>query len=244
MRLLYSIWCAIYFVLLYLVLFPIQFVFLQRDEWKPVAHKINYIWGRLFFLGIGMPIHVEHRFKPDPKQVYVFCANHFSYLDIAAMGVIVKNYYAFVGKSEVKHIPLLGYMFAKLHVQVDRDQPNSRAYSLAKSIRTLASGRSIMIFPEGGIRAKQPPKMHHPFKDGAFVMAIQQQVPIVPVTLLNNYEILPDVPKVRMHWHPLRAVIHPPIETKGLTQENIEWLKEETYRIIDAELMKAEQTVA
>ncbi|GAB3984474.1 lysophospholipid acyltransferase family protein [Spirosoma terrae] len=244
MRLLYSIWCAIYFILLYLVLFPIQFVFLQRDEWKPVAHKINYIWGRLFFLGIGMPVHVEHRFKPDPKQVYVFCANHFSYLDIAAMGVIVKNYYAFVGKSDVKHIPLLGYMFAKLHVQVDRDQPNSRAYSLAKSIRTLASGRSIMIFPEGGIRAKQPPKMHYPFKDGAFVMAIQQQVPIVPVTLLNNYKILPDVPKVRMHWHPLRAVIHPPIETKGLTQDNIEWLKEETYRIIDAELMKAEQTVA
>ena len=75
-------------------------------------------------------------------------------------------------------------------------------------------------------------------------MAIQQQVPIVPVTLLNNYKILPDVPKVRMHWHPLRAVIHPPIETKGLTQDNIEWLKEETYRIIDAELMKAEQTVA
>lgn len=244
MRLLYSIWCAIYFVLLYLVLFPIQFVFLQRDEWKPLAHKINYIWGRLFFLGIGMPVHVEYRFKPDPKQVYVFCANHFSYLDIAAMGVIVKNYYAFVGKSEVKHIPLLGYMFAKLHVQVDRDQPNSRAYSLAKSIRTLASGRSIMIFPEGGIRAKHPPKMHHPFKDGAFIMAIQQQVPIVPVTLLNNYKILPDVPKVRMHWHPLRAVIHPPIETKGLTQDSIEWLKEETYRIIDAELMKAEQTVA
>ena len=156
---LYTIWCAVYFVVLYLVLFPIQFVFLQRNEWKPLAHKINYIWGTLFFFGIGIPVRVEHRFRPDPQQAYVFCANHFSYLDIAAMGVIVKNYYAFVGKSEVKHIPLLGYMFAKLHVQVDRDQPNSRAYSLAKSIRTLASGRSIMIFPEGGILATEPPQM-------------------------------------------------------------------------------------
>lgn len=243
MRLLYTIWCATYFVALYIVLFPIQFVFLQRDAWKPMAHKINYIWGRLFFIGAGIPVRVERRFRPDPKQTYVFCANHFSYLDIAAMGVIVQNYYAFVGKSDVKSIPLLGYMFAKLHVQVDRDQPNSRAYSLAKSIRTLASGRSIMIFPEGGIRAPEPPQMV-PFKDGAFTMAIQQQVPIVPVSLLNNYQILPDKSPVRFHWHPLRAVIHSPIETKGMTPDDVERLKEETYSIINSELMKGKKITA
>ncbi|MVM32268.1 1-acyl-sn-glycerol-3-phosphate acyltransferase [Spirosoma sp. HMF4905] len=243
MRLLYTIWCAIYFVTLYLVLFPFQFVFLQRDSWKPIAHKINYIWGMLFFIGVGIPVRVDRRFRPDPKRTYVFCANHFSYLDIAAMGVIVKNYYAFVGKSDVKHIPLLGYMFAKLHVQVDRSQPNSRAYSLAKSIRTLASGRSIMIFPEGGIRAPEPPQMV-PFKDGAFTMAIQQQVPIVPVSLLNNYQILPDKSPVRFHWHPLRAVIHPPIETTGMTPDDVERLKEETYKIINDELMSGKKVVA
>ncbi|AQG81144.1 lysophospholipid acyltransferase family protein [Spirosoma montaniterrae] len=238
MRLLYTLYCGVYFVALYIVLFPIQFVFLQREAWKPIAHKINYLWGSLFFIGAGIPVRIEHRFRPDPKQVYVFCANHFSYLDIPAMGVVIKNYYAFVGKSDVKHIPLLGYMFAKLHLQVDRDRPNSRAYSLAKSIRTLASGRSIVIFPEGGIRAPHPPQMV-PFKDGAFVMAIQQQVPIVPVTLLNNHQILPDKKKVRMHWQPLRAIVHPPIDTKNLTQNDATWLKQETYRIIDAELTKA-----
>ena len=240
MQLLYTIWCAIYFVVLYLLLFPIQFVFLQREAWKPLAHKVNAIWGRLFFFGIGIPLRVERRFEPEPRGAYVFCANHFSYLDIAAVGVIVRNYYAFVGKSEVKHIPLLGYMFAKLHVQVDRNQPNSRAYSLAKSIRTLASGRSIMIFPEGGIHARQLPQME-PFRDGAFTMAIQQQVPVVPVTLLNNYRILPDRSPMRMHWHPLRAVVHPPIDTKGMTPDDVARLKEETYRIIDTELRK--QTV-
>lgn len=242
MKLVYTIWCAVWFVGLYLVLFPIQFVFLQRDDWKPMAHTVNRIWGTLFFWVIGMPVRVEHRFRPDPKQTYVFCANHFSYLDIAVMGVIVNNYYAFVGKSEVKHIPLLGYMFAKLHVQVDRSQPNSRAYSLAKSIRTLASGRSIMIFPEGGIRAPEPPQMV-PFKDGAFTMAIQQQVPILPVSLLNTYEILPDKSPVRFHWHPLRAVVHPPIETVGMTQDDVDRLKAETYRIINTELMNKQKVM-
>ena len=238
MRLLYTIWCAVWFVALYLVLFPVQFVFLQRPSWKPLAHRVNALWGKLFFVLAGISVRVEYRFTPDPNGVYVFCANHFSYLDIAAMGTLVDNYYAFVGKSEVKHIPLLGYMFAKLHVQVDRNQPNSRAYSLAKSIRTLASGRSIMIFPEGGIHAKEPPKMHHPFKDGAFIMAVQQQVPIVPITLLNNYRILPDEKPIRFHRQPLRAIVHPPIQTTGLTPDDIDQLKEETYRIIDAELMK------
>ncbi len=242
MRLLYTIWCAVYLIVLYLLLFPIQFVFLQREAWKPLAHKINYIWGRLFFIGIGIPVRVEYRFRPLPNQVYVFCANHFSYLDIAVMGLIVKNYFAFVGKSDVKHIPLLGYMFAKLHVQVDRNQPNSRAYSLAKSIRTLASGRSIMIFPEGGIRATEIPQMV-PFKDGAFTMAIQQQVPIVPVTILNNYQILPDKSPVRFHWHPLRAVVHLPIETTGMTLDDVERLKQETYQLIDTELMKEKKGV-
>lgn len=238
MKLLYTIWCAVWFCLLYLVLFPVQFVSLQREEWKPVAHRINYMWGRIFFFGVGMPIRVEYRFRPDPRKTYVFCANHFSYLDIAVMGVVIENYYAFVGKSEVKKIPLLGYMFAKLHIQVTREKANSRAYSLAKCIRTLAKGRSIVIFPEGGIRAKHPPKMAHPFKDGAFTMAIQQQVPIVPVTLLNNYQILPDEKEMRMHRMAVRAVVHEPIETKGLTQDDVDALKEETFRVIDHELMK------
>ncbi|GAB3540145.1 lysophospholipid acyltransferase family protein [Spirosoma fluminis] len=235
MKLLYTIWCAVWLVVLYLLLFPIQFVCLQRDAWKPLAHRINGIWGKLFFIVVGIPVRVEYRFRPDPRQVYVFCANHFSYIDIAVMGVIVNNYFAFVGKSDVKHIPLLGYMFAKLHVQVDRSHPNSRAYSLAKSIRTLAAGRSIMIFPEGGIKTTEPPQMV-PFKDGAFIMAIDQQVPIVPITLLDNHKILPDTHPVRVRWHPLRAVIHAPIETTGMTPDDIGRLKEETFRIIDHEL--------
>ena len=243
MRLLYTIWCAVCLIGLYLILFPVQFVFLQRDAWKPLAHRINAIWGHLFFTLVGIPIRVEHRFRPDPTQVYVFCANHFSYIDIAVMGVVVKNYYAFVGKSDVKTIPLLGYMFAKLHVQVDRTQPNSRAYSLAKSIRTLQAGRSIMIFPEGGIVTKNIPQMA-PFRDGAFTMAIQQQVPIVPITLLTNYRILPDDGRVRMHWYPMRAVVHPPIETAGMTQEDVDGLKEKTYQIINTELMSKEKVVA
>ena len=83
-------------------------------------------------------------------------------------------------------------MFAKLHIQVDRDKGHSRAYSLNKSIKTLASGRSVMVFPEGGILTKNPPHLHLPLQKGAFIMAIQRQVPLVPVTLHTNHQLLPD----------------------------------------------------
>lgn len=235
MRLIYTIWCIFWLVLIFLLLFPLVFVCLQRNQWKPYAHWLNRLWGHLFFAVAGIKIEVEQRYIPAPDQVFVFCANHFSYLDIASMGVILDNYFAFVGKHDVKNIPLFGYMFRKLHIQVNRENSQSRVGSLSKAIKTLAQGRSIMIYPEGGIRTKKPPQMHS-FMDGAFKMAIQQQVPIVPVTLLTNYKILPDEEKLRLYRNPLRAVVHEPLSTIGLTQADTTALKEKCFQIIDETL--------
>jgi 1-acyl-sn-glycerol-3-phosphate acyltransferase len=207
-----------------LILYPITFIGLQKESWKPLAHFSNRIWAGLFFPIVGMPIQIKYEFKPDPKQAYVFCANHFSYLDIAVMMGVVSNYFAFMGKSSVKNIPLFGYMFAKLHIQVDRDDRNSRIKALTRSIKALKSGRSIMIFPEGGIHSTDIPNLHLPLKDGAFSMAVENQVPIVPVSLLTNYKIMPDV---WIKWNQIKVVIHQPIETKGKTKVDIEALKKE-----------------
>lgn len=183
----------------------------------------------------GMPVKITYEAKPDPKRAYVFCANHFSYLDIALMGTIIKNYFAFLGKSSVKNVPLFGYMFAKAHIQVDRSDKSSRTKALTRAIKALKTGRSIMIFPEGGIHTTSFPQMVQPFKDGAFSMAIENQVPIVPVSLLDNYKVMPEV---RMSWHPIRVIFHTPIETKGKTKADIEALKTQVYEVIQTTLNK------
>lgn len=243
---LYTAWCVLVFSLTFLLMVP----FVLLGSWLAsnksrfglqLAHGAIRTWGYLAFPLIGMPIRVDWRFRPDPKQAYVYCANHFSYLDIAVLGVIIPGLYAFIGKIGVKKIPLFGYMFAKLHVMVDRSSAESRAYSLTKCVRTLARGRSIIIFPEGGIKAPlkpdgSPPTMIYPFKDGAFTMAIQQQVPIVPVTLLNNYQILPDTSPFRVRWKAVKIVVHEPIATTGLTPKDLNDLRERTYRLIDQTL--------
>ena len=228
---LYTFWAGFVFVLIFLLLYPLIFVFLQRRSWKRVAHRLVRLWGQLFFLFAGIRIKVTHHFKPDPKQTYVFCSNHFSYVDIAVVVVIIHQFFSFVGKNAMKKIPLFGYLYASLNILVDRNDKNSRASSLSRSLRALQSGRSIVIFPEGGIVFKQLPYMANPLKDGAFIMAIQQQVPIVPMSFHNNHQIM-DEDTLLMRPGVLHVEIHPPLETLGLTMEDLPVLREKVFESI------------
>jgi 1-acyl-sn-glycerol-3-phosphate acyltransferase len=231
LRGLYTIWAGLVFVSIFLALYPFIFVFLQRRSWKRVAHRLVRLWGQLFFLFSGIRIKVTHHFKPDPKQTYVFCSNHFSYVDIAVVVVIIHQFFSFVGKNAMKKIPLFGYLYASLNILVDRNDKNSRASSLSRSLRALQSGRSIVIFPEGGIVFKQLPYMGNPLKDGAFIMAIQQQVPIVPMSFHNNHQIM-DEDTLLMRPGVLHVEIHPPVETLGLTMEDLPVLREKVFESI------------
>lgn len=244
MKGLYSAWCVFCFGFWYVVLFPFSWVGLQRPQWHPFVHRINRLCSQIFLFFVGISVNIEYRYQPDSRQTYVFCANHFSYLDIVVMGVILENYFAFVGKEEVKKIPLFGYMFAKMHIYVNRNASQSRVSSLSKSLKTLAMGRSIVIFPEGGIRAPLPPLMHHPFQNGAFQVAIRQQVAIVPVTLLSNYEILPDRFPLRMKRKTMRAIVHQPIKTTGLTQTDTNAIREQCFSVIQEALQQNNQSSA
>ncbi|MBP6386805.1 MAG: 1-acyl-sn-glycerol-3-phosphate acyltransferase [Pseudarcicella sp.] len=237
LKYLYTAWAVFWVIFIFLLIFPITFICLQKEQWKPYAHYLNRVWGKIYFFMIGIPLEIEYKQQLDSKKAYVFCFNHFSYIDIAVFGMVIKNYTAFVGKSDLKGIPLFGYMFAKLHIQVDRSNKNSRIKSLSKSIKALQNGRSIAIAPEGGIKYKNFPTMHTPLKDGAFAMAIQQQVPIVPISYLNNHEIL-DSNKM-LNRKPIKVIVHEAISTQGMTNDDLETLKAQTLEVIQTALNQA-----
>ena len=230
---LFNFWCILWLIIVYLSLFPFILVCIKIKKLNRYGTKLTNFWADVFFVVVGMPVQIEHRFKPDIQKNYVFVANHFSYLDVAVGMKVVRNYFSYMGKSSVKNIPLLGYMFAKLHIQVDRSDKNSRSKSMLRSKKALDSGRSLFIMPEGGIVSQEIPKIHQPFKDGAFLLAIGSGVPIVPITFLNLYEIMPDK---TIFWGLPKVVVHEPIETAGFTKENLEELKSEVYRVIQNEL--------
>jgi 1-acyl-sn-glycerol-3-phosphate acyltransferase len=225
----FTIFALLFFLLLPLLLIPMLFP--SKFE---ITGIINRWWAKLLFTFIFIPYKVECRVPLDKKKQYVFCANHFSYLDIPTMGLTPINA-IFVGKSEIENVPLFGFMYRRLHITVNRSSLRSRMTTILESIKALEEGKSLLIFPEGGIVTKHPPHMV-PFKDGAFRAAIEKQIPLVPVSIPFNWIILPDKEPIRLNRGLVKIIFHEPISTKGLTLESVEELKLKVYNIINHEL--------
>jgi len=228
---------AVYAFLMFAILFVIFFLFLLIPIISPKRHRLvgvfNRIWAKIYFALIFMPVKLEYRKPLDKKKVYIFCPNHFSYLDIPTMGLNKFNA-IFVGKSDLEKIPLFGFMYRKLHITVDRESLKSRYNTLVKTLKAIEDGKNLTIFPEGGIVSKHPPKMGR-FKDGAFRAAIEKQIAIIPVTIPHNWIILPDsvwVPRIKQ----VKIIFHEPIETVGLTPADMPALKDKTRAVIEKEL--------
>ena len=184
-----------------------------------------------------IPVEKVFQFKVDPKQQYILCANHFSYLDIPILGLFPLPF-KFVGKSSLARIPVFGYMYRTLHITVNRSSYKSRAQSLAKAKEAIEKGFNLGFFPEGGIRLEKYPNMVD-FKDGAFKLAVEYQLPIIPVSLPDDYLILADDDILNIRRRKCRIVYHEPIWPNGRIDETRQ-LKEEVFRVIQKELIKSQ----
>ena len=233
LKALYTGYGVLVFAFLFLILFPIFLIPIVFPSQFKVTGMLNRVWARLLFIFIGVPFKVELRAKLEQGKRYIFCSNHFSYLDIPTLGLVPHNT-IFVGKTGIENIPLFGYMYGKLHITVDRSKLKSRYTSLKKSFEAIDEGKSLVIFPEGGIVTHGEPVMGR-FKDGAFRIAIEKQIAIVPVTIPYNWIILPPE-QFLLSWHPLKVIVHEPLDTKHLTTNDIDTLKQRLFTIIEDEL--------
>ena len=162
----------------------------------------------------------------------MYCSNHTSWLDIVIMGIIAKGDHTFIGKSSLTKIPLFGPMFRKLYITVDRTSRQHSYQAFQQSLDAIDKGRSVIVFPEGGIRGTAP--YLNSFKDGAFRIAIEKEVPIVPVSILYNWKIMDK--SFLPRWHRGKAIVHEPLLTTGLTLEDVDALKAKTYATIEQSL--------
>lgn len=161
-------------------------------------------------------------------------ANHTSMTDIMLMLVTIRNPFVFVGKRELAKIPLFGYFYKRTCILVDRKNQRSRQEVFARAQKRLNNGTSICIFPEGGVPEGDSIILDS-FKDGAFRLAIDHQIPIVPITFHDNkkrfsYSFLSGSPGK------MRVKIHSFIPTAGKTQLDKKDLREETRAVILQEL--------
>lgn len=224
---------VVVFTVLFIFFFPLLLIPILFPSKFKLIGVFNRWWARSMFFLIGIPIKLTYESELDPKKQYIFCPNHFSYLDIPTMGLNTHNA-IFVGKSAMEKIPLFGFMYRKLHITVDRTKLKSRYSTLLQTFSALDEGKSLIIFPEGGIVTERDPVMAS-FKDGAFRASVEKQIPIVPVTIPFNWIILP-ADEFLVTWNPLEVIFHKPIDPSQYTLDTIPLYKENVRGIINAAL--------
>jgi len=233
----YSIYGLIVFVLIFLILLPFFLMAMFIKPFEKMAATLNHIWAKMFFFFMFLnKTSVSYEEKLDKNQTYIFCANHASYLDIPTVGLINHNF-KFIGKSSLKKVPLWGYMYGKIHILVNRDSMKSKYDSLQKVRDALNKGFSVVFFPEGGIVSKKSPQMAR-FKEGSFRLAVEENIPIVPLTIPFNHEILPDEMPLNIRLGKISIKVHKPIYPESNSDKAVKDLKEKVARIMQEEINK------
>ncbi len=189
------------------------------------------LWSIITCYTAFCPVKVYGRENIDKNQSYIFVANHQGAFDIFLIYGFLNHNFRWIMKQELKKIPFVGAACATAgHIFVDRSSTSSIKASLGKARRELNGGLSVVVFPEGS-RSKTG-KMGQ-LKKGAFQLATDLNLPIVPVTIEGSYQIMPRG-TYTLHPTPLKLVIHKPIPTSGLTTDDIPALIERSRTAISS----------
>jgi len=237
LQLIWRFWFYVNGALVVIIFYPAYYILLQRKEWFPKVFKLYRVCARLMLYNAG--VFPKILSKPQLKNgtPYVICPNHCSYLDIVTTYIAISDYFHFMGKAELKNIPLFGHFFKEMNIPVDRASIMSSHRAFKRAKEDIDEGISVAIFPEAMI-TDGAPKLG-PFKNGAFKLAIEKQVPIIPIVFLDNCKRMPDGILRRMYAGGpgrSRIVVHEPVETIGMTEKDISSLKHKVYGIINDSL--------
>jgi 1-acyl-sn-glycerol-3-phosphate acyltransferase len=153
----------------------------------------------------------------DPEQPYIFVSNHQGYYDIPAAYATIRHPVRFIAKRSLVFVPFVGwFIYLGGHILIDRRNHQRSVRSLSRAAARVRRGTSLIVYPEG---TRSTDGKIHAFKKGPFVLALEAQVPIVPVAVEGSYRVLR---KRDVHIHPgvIRIRLGDPIPTQGLTVED------------------------
>lgn len=226
----WRIWFYILMGVPIIVLSPILILSILSEKTYPQFFVIARLWAKFILFGMGFWYTIDREQKMQKGESYMLVANHTSMTDIMLMLAISRNPFVFVGKKELVKIPIFGFFYKRTCILVDRNSSKSRFEVFQRAQKRLQQGLSICIFPEGGVPEDEATLLDE-FKDGAFRLAIEHQIPIVPMTFADNkkrfsFTFLSGSPGI------MRATVHKFISTRGLTLDDKKELKERTREVI------------
>ena len=188
-------------------------------------------WGAFTCRILLLPVKVEGRENLQPGQSYVFVANHQGAFDIFLIYGFLHRNFKWMMKYQLGKIPFIGYTCRKSHqIFIDKRGAKKIKASYDQAREILKDGTSVTVFPEG---ARSFTGHMGKFRRGAFMLADELQLPVVPLTINGSINIMPRTSDWHfVNWHPLRLTIHKPIPPIGQGAENIEHAMTESYQTI------------
>lgn len=232
---LWRLWFYLLVLIVILVLSPFLIISLSAERCYPFFMVLARLWALIIFYGMGFRYKIKQKQKLDRNKSYMLVANHTSMMDIMLMLILVKNPFVFVGKKELAKLPIFGFFYKRAVIMVDRSSQKSRQESIRRAQEKLNKGLSICIFPEGGVPDDESIVLDT-FKDGAFRLAIEFQIPIVPMTFIGLRKHFP------FHFFAgkpgvIPVYIHPLVSTETYLSKDKATLRDTVREIILSKLV-------
>ncbi len=188
-------------------------------------------WAQFIIRILLLPVKVDGRENLVKGQSYVFVANHQGAFDIFLIyGFLCRNF-KWMMKRQLRQMPFVGKACESAHhIFVDKRGASKIRETYDRARQTLQGGMSLVVFPEG---ARSFTGHMGVFKRGAFMLADDIDLPVVPLTINGSFDIMPRTRDMKwVVWHPLRLTIHKPIQPVGKGTDNIKYLEEESYKVV------------
>ncbi|HEX9203019.1 MAG TPA: lysophospholipid acyltransferase family protein [Vicinamibacteria bacterium] len=198
------------------------------DRTGRLCRHLARAWARLLLRGLGVRVEVTGSANV-PRGPAVYAANHGSALDIPILFGYLPVDFRIIHKRSLYLIPLVGWtLYLAGHVGIDRGNAFRAHRSLMAAAARIRAGTSLAVFPEG---TRSPDARVRPFKRGSFVLALEAQVPVVPLSLAGVKRV---APRGLLTLRPgtVRLAIHPPVATAGLGPEAAESLAEDVRQVV------------
>ena len=190
------------------------------------------LWAKLFCILTLVKVTVKGRENVEKNTSYVFVCNHQGAYDIFAVYGYLNHQFRWMMKRSLEKIPLVGYSCkVSGHIMVDNSSPSATRLTMEKAERQLRGGMSLVVFPEG---ARTWNGKMRPFKRGAYMLAVEFGLPVVPITIDGSFDVMPRFKKLP-HWGHIVLTIHKPIEAVA-GKHDLAAVMEESYRVIHESL--------
>jgi 1-acyl-sn-glycerol-3-phosphate acyltransferase len=190
-------------------------------------HRIFRIWMGAFMPAVFCPVRRRGTGYFETGKTYVVVCNHNSFIDIPVSSPWIPRPNKTLAKIEISKVPLFGTIYKAGTILVDRNNEQSRKDSFSAMRQALRLHLDLCLYPEG-TRNKTGDDLQE-FQDGAFVVAIREQVPIMPALIFNTGKILPHNRKFWARPSPVPFHFLPPVATTGLSLKDLPELKKKVW---------------